>query len=156
MLVKEECQTFFKELNSAEYRQKTKNEPIQYLLKIGFGSHRAQGVFLLDKVQTPSLKRIYNNGKACGVNKRSLIAQTYVTNPLLLDHNNKFDFRVYMLVASTNPLIAYYHDGFLRVSLYKYDKDSNDVINPPILMILTVPLEKHSFDQHTSLKRHLC
>jgi len=126
LYVKEECQTFFKELNSAEYREKSKNDPIQYLLKIGFGSHRAQGVFLLDKVQTPSLKKLYNNGKQCGVNTRSLIAQTYVTNPLLLDFNNKFDFRVYMLVASTNPLIAYYHDGFLRVSLYPYDKKSND------------------------------
>jgi len=126
LYVKEECKTFFKEINSAEYREKSKNDPIQYLLKVGFGAHRAQGVFLLDKNQSLSLKRLYNNGKACGVNKRSLIAQTYVTNPLLLDFNNKFDFRVYMLIASTNPLIAYYHDGFLRVSLYPYDKQSND------------------------------
>jgi len=49
-----------------------------------------------------------------------------VTNPLLLDLNNKFDFRVYMLVASTNPTIAFYHDGFLRVSLKTYDKNSKD------------------------------
>ena len=33
----------------------------------------------------------------------------------------KFDFRVFMLVASSNPLIAYYHDGFLRVSDLEYD-----------------------------------
>ena len=32
-----------------------------------------------------------------------------------------------MLVASTNPTIVYYHDGFLRVSLKSYDKKSNDV-----------------------------
>jgi len=31
-----------------------------------------------------------------------------------------------MMVASTNPLILYYHDGFLRVSLSKYDVYSND------------------------------
>jgi len=31
-----------------------------------------------------------------------------------------------MLVASTNPLIVYYHDGFLRVSLQTYDKHSHD------------------------------
>jgi len=30
------------------------------------------------------------------------------------------------LVASTNPLIVYYHDGFLRVSLELYDKHSSD------------------------------
>ena len=32
-----------------------------------------------------------------------------------------------MLVASVNPLIVYYHDGFLRLSLQKYDKYSKKV-----------------------------
>jgi len=32
-----------------------------------------------------------------------------------------------MLVASVNPLIVYYHDGFLRLSLQKYDKWSKDI-----------------------------
>lgn len=27
-----------------------------------------------------------------------------------------------MMVVSVDPLIVYYHDGFLRVSLFKYDK----------------------------------
>ena len=31
---------------------------------------------------------------------------------------------MYMLVSSVNPLKIYYHDGFLRVSLEKYDKAS--------------------------------
>lgn len=29
-----------------------------------------------------------------------------------------------MLVSSVNPLRVFYHDGFLRVSLSKYDKHS--------------------------------
>lgn len=126
LYIKEECETFFKELNSPEYIKKLETEPIQYLIKVGYGSHRAQGVFLLDTNQTAYIKRQYSNGELCGQNTRSLIAQTYVTNPLLLDFQNKFDFRVYMLVASTNPLVMYYHDGFLRVSLHPYDKYSND------------------------------
>jgi len=49
-----------------------------------------------------------------------------VTNPLLLDKGNKFDFRMYLLITSTNPTIAFYHDGFLRVSLDTYDKFSTE------------------------------
>jgi len=37
-----------------------------------------------------------------------------------------FDFRIYMMIASVNPLIVYYFDGFLRVSMNKYDLQSND------------------------------
>ncbi len=32
-----------------------------------------------------------------------------------------------MLVASTDPLTVYYHDGFLRISMLKYDRDSKEV-----------------------------
>jgi len=31
-----------------------------------------------------------------------------------------------MLIASTNPLIAYYHDGYLRMSLHEYDSSSQE------------------------------
>jgi len=31
-----------------------------------------------------------------------------------------------MLIASTNPLMVFYHDGFLRASLSTYDKHSNE------------------------------
>jgi hypothetical protein len=31
-----------------------------------------------------------------------------------------------MLIASTDPLTLYYHDGFLRVSLLVYDKNSTE------------------------------
>lgn len=31
-----------------------------------------------------------------------------------------------MLISSVNPLKVYYHDGFLRVSLKKYDKYSTN------------------------------
>jgi hypothetical protein len=126
LYVKEECQEFFKIINSNEYKQRSVNEPIQYLIKVGHDSHRSDGVFLMDQENWKDMNRAYWNGIKCGDRNKSLIAQTYVSNPLLLDMNNKFDFRVYMLVASTNPLIVYYHDGFLRVALNPYDKHSNE------------------------------
>jgi len=126
LYIESECKEFFTKINSAAYKASLKKEPIQYLVKLGFGAHRANGVFLLDKNYTVYMNELYDNGDNCGKDNSSVIAQTYVTNPLLLDKDNKFDFRVYMLVASTNPLIVYYHDGFLRVSLETYNKNSED------------------------------
>lgn len=31
-----------------------------------------------------------------------------------------------MMIASTNPLIVYYHDGYIRMSLTDYDENSTD------------------------------
>lgn len=53
--------------------------------------------------------------------------QKYIADPDLND-GRKYDFRVYMLIASTNPLIVYYHDGFLRNTFLQYDKFSKEVL----------------------------
>jgi len=122
---------------------------MQFVIKIGFGAHRAKGVFLLDENQTESLNTEYDFGKKCGTIKKSLVAQKYIANPLLLDLNNKFDFRIYMLVASTNPLIVYYHDGFLRVSVTPYDKFSTDVDKLVVLNHSKLfKIEKRPFDKY--------
>jgi len=123
---KYECQLFFNIVTSDKYKQSLIREPIQYLLKIGVGSHKASGVSILDVNATKGLIDKYDAGNKCGSQFESYVAQTYITNPLLLDKDNKFDFRVYMLIASTNPLIVFYHDGFLRVSLSGYNKSSTD------------------------------
>jgi len=122
----QECQSFFNFINSNSYKESLGEQPIQYMLKIGHGSHKGDGVDLLDTQRTEQLQMEYNNGENCGKISAPLLAQNYIANPLLLDRNNKFDFRIYMLVTSTNPLIAFYHDGFLRVSLTPFNKSSND------------------------------
>ncbi len=51
------------------------------------------------------------------------IAQRYLEKPLLTADNHKFDLRMYWLVASVNPLVIFYHDGYMRVSIDEYKGD---------------------------------
>ncbi len=122
---KESCQEFFAKFNSPEYQKLKKERGIVYIKKVAVGSHRGQGVFPLTDDQEEILRKEYKNGTLCGERPNLLIVQNYVHNPLLLN-GRKFDFRMYMVVASTNPLMAFYHDGFLRVSLYGYDVNTTD------------------------------
>lgn len=122
-----ECVQFFQELNSEEYRLRRLDEPVTFVIKKGYGAHRAEGIYMFNQAKEKVLRSKYANGRLCGSVHAPLLAQYYIANPLLLDKNNKFDFRVYMLIASVDPLIVYYHDGFLRVSLQTYDKHSNTV-----------------------------
>ncbi len=120
-----QCIEFFRIFNSEEYQQLREERGIVYIRKIGAGSHRGMGVQPVDNEEDARLRKIYKNGALCGQVNKNLIIQHYVHNPLLLN-GHKFDFRMYMLIASTNPLIAYYHDGFLRVSLHAYNVSSKD------------------------------
>ena len=45
--------------------------------------------------------------------------QRYVSRPALM-HARKFDLRSFLLIASTNPVVAFYADGFIRRSQAVY------------------------------------
>jgi hypothetical protein len=122
---KTDCEAFFAQINSAQYQKDKAERTIVYMRKTGVGAHRGQGVQPVNDEEEAELRKMYANGKKCGAVKKNYIIQHYIYNPLLLE-SHKFDFRMYMLVASTNPFMAYYHDGFLRVSLVDYDVSSND------------------------------
>ena len=52
-----------------------------------------------------------------------IILQRYLKNPLLIN-GYKFDFRIYVLVTSVNPLEAFiYKEGFGRFSTVPYTLD---------------------------------
>ena len=121
----EECRQFFKIINSEIYKIKKVDSPFQYIIKIGHGVHRGEGVFLFNGTFEDEIKHQYGNGKLCGEITDNIIAQTYVDNPLLFK-GHKFDFRIYMLISSVDPFRIYYHDGFLRVSLFPFSKQSTE------------------------------
>mmetsp|Transcript_36820 Transcript_36820/g.41984 ORF Transcript_36820/g.41984 Transcript_36820/m.41984 type:complete len:519 (-) Transcript_36820:538-2094(-) len=50
------------------------------------------------------------------------IAQEYICNELTWYGDFKFDLRYYWLVASLDPLIVLYHDGYVRVGNSQYDE----------------------------------
>src|SRR5947209_7909508 len=90
----EECKSFFTKINSKEYQESLKTNPIQYIIKIGRAAHASTGIFLLDSQQESELKAKYEqNGKNCGHIKDSLLAQTYLNNPLLVNIDKKIDIR---------------------------------------------------------------
>lgn len=51
----------------------------------------------------------------------------YIANPLLIE-GRKFDIRCYMLIANMMPYLVLYHDGYIRLSMYLYDNDSDNLI----------------------------
>lgn len=138
----ESCRAYFEVINSAEYAKQKEEKKIVHIRKVGAGSHRGQGVAPVNDVEEASLRETYQNGTLCGQVTQNFIVQTYIHNPLLL-HGRKFDFRMYMLIASTNPLIVFYHDGFLRVSLATYDANSDD----KKVLLTNLILNKEIYDQ---------
>lgn len=119
-----QCKEFFQHLLSPEYAKLKEERKILYIKKIP-GTHRGEGVQPLDLDEELKVQKQYNNGELCGKIRDNVLMQHYVHNSLLL-HGRKFDFRMYLLIASANPIIAYYHDGFLRVTLAEYDANSKD------------------------------
>jgi len=119
------CEEFFKYFNSPAYAELKKERGVVFLRKISTGVHQGKGVFPLTEEAEQNLTKEYENGALCGKNANTTVIQKLIHNPLLLE-GRKFDFRVYMLVASTNPMISYFYDGYLRISLSEYDPNSKE------------------------------
>ncbi len=122
---KEQCQEFFDEFLSQRYQELKQERNIVYFRKIGANVHEGKGVFPVNDLEGEYIKNLYRNGELCGKIKDNNLIQYNVHN-LLLVQNRKFGFRSFMLIASVNPLIAYYHDGYARLSLDAYDSMSNN------------------------------
>ena len=60
-----------------------------------------------------------------------MLAQRYLSTPLLVHGTRKFDLRAYCLISKcdNNNLIAYYHHGYTRVSLVDYETTDSSLSN---------------------------
>ena len=94
-----------------------------WIMKPGEFSNRGQGITCsknLDDIK----KRIMTcrNGKEKKGEKRTLILQLYIANPLLYNHR-KFDIRVFMLLTVHNGKAKayWYQEGYIRTSSYTFD-----------------------------------
>jgi len=104
---KDECRSFFKELDarSEEYNS--------YIMRFKYHT-KQQKVFELDPREKASFIEQFSHGDKCGHKKTPIIAQKF-TNPKMINATHFILMRAYLLISSTNPLTAYYHDGHWTV-----------------------------------------
>ncbi|XP_031554461.1 probable beta-tubulin polyglutamylase [Actinia tenebrosa] len=79
------------------------------------------------------------------------IIQRYIMNPLLLN-NHKFDIRAYMFIASTNPYVVLYHQGYIRLSCVPYSPYSEEAGNSILLAHLTNQYIQKKHPSYSSMK----
>ena len=97
---------------------KPENQGKIWIAKPG-GSFHGRGITIHDSLLTLQKKF----GKCDRAQRDGIIIQEYVSDPVLMG-GHKFDMRSYLLIASTDPFIVFYHDGFVRRSENKYSSDS--------------------------------
>eukprot|EP00053_Salpingoeca_punica_P023976 m.11947 g.11947 ORF g.11947 m.11947 type:complete len:392 (+) comp6005_c0_seq1:405-1580(+) len=86
------------------------------------GMNQGKGIFLVTDVE--DFKEEYlSNPEEMKTTPR--IIQRYIPNPLLIK-GRKFDMRMYMLIACASPVMAYYHDGYLRLSVDNYKLEDTE------------------------------
>ncbi|KAL4448661.1 hypothetical protein ABPG74_012750 [Tetrahymena malaccensis] len=121
-----ECKSFFRYLQSNEYRELIKKDGIGFIMKQGRDIHRGQGINLISPKILQDLLKKYNNGNKCDSVKEVYQVQRYINNPILHD-NKKLEVRIYFFIASTDPLIIYVQKlALLKKCANDYDKFDYD------------------------------
>jgi Tubulin-tyrosine ligase family len=125
---------FYNYFDGDKYLDIKKSNNIVYIRKNG-NSYKKHQSFPVNETEEIKLREMYQNGSLCGRVRNPYMIQFFIPNPFLI-YSHKFDIRSYMLIASVNPLLAYYYDGFLKIALNVYDPLSTDrkmLLNHPKL-----------------------
>jgi len=107
---------------------------------------RGVGIFIVNKLhQVKKWSRESKIQWSYANCKDSYVISKYIDNPLLIG-GKKFDLRLYVLVTSWRPLIAYKHkQGFCRFCSVKYSNNCNDLDNN-FIHLTNVSIQKHGDD----------
>ena len=99
---------------------------VTWLLKPETGS-QGQGITFHQDVTSVMRKvpQFFPCQKRTWSSTQRYLVQEYLEKPLLLKRS-KFDVRVYMLIASAQPYLVFYHEGYLRRALAEYSANSKD------------------------------
>ncbi|CAD8050067.1 unnamed protein product [Paramecium sonneborni] len=116
-----------------------KKDGISYIAKPDKGT-QGQGIFIVSQIED-----LFNNGiKDISYIKKNYIIQEYISNPLLLD-NKKFDFRLYVLITSLKPLIAYINEeGLARLCTENYQDITSSNLSNVYMHLTNYSLNKNS------------
>ena len=102
---------------------------IKWLGKIARDSHKGLGITIMTEDAIQDLLEEYDYGRNCKAKstnlKESYLIQSFIQNPYLVK-GRKFDFRVFLTIASLDPFIVLYHDGFVKIAYEEWDEDSAD------------------------------
>jgi len=96
------------------------------------GMNQGKGIFLIrnqidvEKMRQKLLESEVSERKFSMKSPMARIIQRYVSNPLLLD-GKKFDVRNYLVIACAQPLVAFYRDGYCRLTCTDYNVEDTDL-----------------------------
>ncbi|EPZ31072.1 tubulin tyrosine ligase-like family, member 1 [Rozella allomycis CSF55] len=109
---------------------------------------RGNGIFIINKLQ--QIKKWSRDGKSDSLfnyatSRDTYVVSRYVERPLLIG-GRKFDLRMYVLVTSWNPMIAYrYRLGFCRFCAVRYT-DNQDYLENNLIHLTNVSIQKQGDD----------
>jgi tubulin polyglutamylase TTLL1 len=108
---------------------------------------RGIGIFIINKLA--QIKKWARENKTQNFSyancRDTYVVSKYIDNPLLIGHK-KFDLRIYVLVTSWKPLVAYKHElGFARFCAVKYTSDVEELDNN-FIHLTNVSIQKYGED----------
>ena len=107
--------------------------------------HQSKGNLWLIKPKSSSEGRGIHMFNSLEEEKGSFLITKYIENPHLLN-GKKYDFRIYILITSANPLCIYiYKQGLVRIASQEYNLDLNK-LNSKFIHLTNTVVNKENKD----------